>query len=261
MRKYDFNIELLKKISRWHIDLFTDGGFGLYYLNLCSDKRLSFCNNNGIIFQIYPFANDNNACNILNYYEVSKGNIEHDNFTFFGELKEWEQDIIFEKICNACGVDCNKYLNPSIYNFNKLLYIVSNADFDTLFNFIQSNKKLKEIFDTNYKKGYKWFASSNDGSFDDESKEIFDTKEKCYNDMRNAALEKTKWNTEFIEDFERPKKDLENDPMDTDYSDVTIGYDIKFTPTKITHESYSGKYTYVMKCVFVDADGKVLYGY
>lgn len=41
-------------------------------------------------------------------------------------------------------------------------------------------------------KKYKWFAESNDGAFQDESIQTFTSKRECYNDMRNAALEKMK---------------------------------------------------------------------
>lgn len=85
---------------------------------------------------------------------------------------------------------------------------------------------------------YKWFAESNDGAFEDESRKSFDTKQECYNDMRNAALEKMKWNTEFDEDF--------GDLNDGDY----IGYKVKFSKDKIIHESYSGIYTYEIGRVY-----------
>lgn len=84
-----------------------------------------------------------------------------------------------------------------------------------------------------FMKKYKWIANRNEGSFEDESRQLFANKEECYNDMRNAALEKMKWNTEFIEDF-------------TDDGDY-IGYNVKFSRTKIVHESYSGIYTYEIK--------------
>ena len=85
---------------------------------------------------------------------------------------------------------------------------------------------------------YKWFAESNDGSFKDESRKSFATKKECYNDMRNAALEKMKWYTEFDEDFD--------DMEDGDY----IGYKVKFSKDKIIHESYSGIYTYEIGRVY-----------
>ena len=80
-------------------------------------------------------------------------------------------------------------------------------------------------------KKYKWVAASNDGAFEDESRQEFTSKEECYNDMRNAALEKIKWNTEFT---------------DCDEND-TLGYKVHFSQNKIIHESYSGIYTYEIK--------------
>lgn len=49
------------------------------------------------------------------------------------------------------------------------------------------------------KKIYIWRVSCNDGNFDDHSAKSFDTIQECYNDMRNAALEKQKWNTDYDE--------------------------------------------------------------
>ena len=60
---------------------------------------------------------------------------------------------------------------------------------------------------------------------------IFTYKRECYNDMRNAALKKMKWNTEFY--------DVEDDN--------TLGYKVHFSKNKIIHESYSGVYTYEIK--------------
>lgn len=80
-------------------------------------------------------------------------------------------------------------------------------------------------------KKYTWIASSNDGSYQATSCRFFDTKKEAYEDMRNEALEKMKWNTE-LEDF-----------SDLDESDY-LGYEVKFHPNYIVHESYSGTYTY-----------------
>ena len=74
---------------------------------------------------------------------------------------------------------------------------------------------------------YSWKAKSDDGAFEDNGK-CFATKEDAYNDMRNEALEKMKWNTEFY--------DVEEED--------TIGYSVHFSKNKIVHESYSGIYTY-----------------
>lgn len=82
----------------------------------------------------------------------------------------------------------------------------------------------------------KWVAYSNDGSYEDFSRSSFDNKKDCYNDMRNAVLEKMKWNTEYDEDFS--------------YEDDAIGYKVRFTQDMIIHTSYSG--TYVYKIVGAD---------
>lgn len=82
----------------------------------------------------------------------------------------------------------------------------------------------------------KWVAYSHDGSYEDFSRGSFDNKKDCYNDMRNAALEKMKWNTEYDEDFS--------------YEDDAIGYKVRFTQDMIIHTSYSG--TYVYKIVGAD---------
>lgn len=75
---------------------------------------------------------------------------------------------------------------------------------------------------------YSWKAKSNDGSYEAQSCRFFDTREEAYNDMRNEALEKMKWNTEFY--------DVEEED--------TLGYSVHFSKNKIVHESYSGIYTY-----------------
>lgn len=77
---------------------------------------------------------------------------------------------------------------------------------------------------------YKWVAECSDGAFNDESRELYQTKEECYNDMRNSALEKMKWNTQFKEDF--------------DNEEDSIGYSVSFSQNEIVHTSYSGTYTY-----------------
>jgi hypothetical protein len=108
--------------------------------------------------------------------------------------------------------------------------ISTHSEFKALVELIERKKSIR----------YKWTAKSNDGSFTDESREIFDNKEECYNDMRNAALEKMKWNTEYREDF--------GDMEDGEY----IGYTVRFSREVIIHESYSGIYIYkiveVTKC-------------
>lgn len=75
---------------------------------------------------------------------------------------------------------------------------------------------------------YSWKASSNDGCYEAEASRKFATKREAYCDMREEALEKMKWNTEWT---------------DVDEED-TIGYKVHFSQNKIVHESYSGIYTY-----------------
>lgn len=86
-------------------------------------------------------------------------------------------------------------------------------------------------------KKYKWIASSDDGNFEDESRQEFTSFKECYDDMRNAALGKMKWNTELCDFYDIP---------DGGY----IGYEVRFSIDKIVHESYSGVYTYEIKEVY-----------
>lgn len=80
---------------------------------------------------------------------------------------------------------------------------------------------------------YRWSGESNDGSYKENGKHFLASKEDCYNEMRNAVLEKMKWNTEFSEDFET--------------AEDAIQYDVKFTQNSIVHKSYSGTYTYQIR--------------
>lgn len=87
----------------------------------------------------------------------------------------------------------------------------------------------------------KWVAYAKDTVYEKFSQGSFDNKKDCYNDMRNAVLEKMKWNTEYDEDFE--------------YEDDAIGYKVRFTQDMIIHTSYSGVYVYKI----VGADEVVKY--
>lgn len=81
-------------------------------------------------------------------------------------------------------------------------------------------------------KKFKWIAKSDDGVFEDESTEVFYSEKDCYEDMRNHALDKMKWNTEYDEDLSYL--------LNEEY----IGYEVKFKQNEIVHTSYSGVYTY-----------------
>lgn len=76
---------------------------------------------------------------------------------------------------------------------------------------------------------YYWKAKSNDGSYEERSSKDFPTKKEAYEDMRNHALEKMKWNTEW---------------EDLDDNGDSIGYEVHFSQNEIIHKSYSGEYTY-----------------
>lgn len=80
-------------------------------------------------------------------------------------------------------------------------------------------------------KRYSWKASSDDGGFEDEGQVWFKTHKEAYEDMKDHALEKMKWNTEW-----------------DDFSDMSeadcIGYNVTFHQNYIIHTSYSGTYTY-----------------
>jgi len=78
---------------------------------------------------------------------------------------------------------------------------------------------------------YKWVAISYDKSYMDESVRTYTTKEDCYKDMRNSALEKMKWNTEY------------EDVTATD-CDGGINYEVNFYPDRIILISYSGTYMF-----------------
>lgn len=106
--------------------------------------------------------------------------------------------------------------------------------YDNIFAFrVNDLIKLVDFIKLNSISKYKWIVSSDDDCFIEESKTLFRCEKEAYDDMRNAALEKMKWNTEY--------GDIpQNHDLDEDY----IGYSVKFFKDKIIHESYSGIYTY-----------------
>lgn len=77
---------------------------------------------------------------------------------------------------------------------------------------------------------YKWIGCSNDYSYEEKSKVVFNSKKDCYNSMRDAVLNKMKWNTEYDEDFV--------------HKDDAVGYEVRFTQDMIVHSSFSGCYVY-----------------
>ena len=83
---------------------------------------------------------------------------------------------------------------------------------------------------------FKWVAYCHDWAYEDKSKTTFGTERECYDDMRNAVLEKMKWNTEHDDDY------LEATDNYTD----GISYEVHFAKKMIVHSSYSGTYVYLM---------------
>lgn len=84
------------------------------------------------------------------------------------------------------------------------------------------------------KKSYKWYGTSNVKSFCARGAN-FGSFEECRKSMSESALTKMLWNTE-IEDFSDGCEE--------------IGYRVKFKKDMICHESYSGKYIFIV----LDAD-------
>ena len=101
-----------------------------------------------------------------------------------------------------------------------LSYICDDFDLQTIINYVNGEIDSLE---------YSWVASSDDGCFEDKSKATFKTRKDAYNDMRDSALEKMKWNTQYDDDF---------------FDGTDIGYKVTFSRDRISHESYSGLYTY-----------------
>ena len=121
----------------------------------------------------------------------------------------------------------------------------NNYDGNHQYTIVDTNLETRKVYDHEEvmsmlkpkDKHYFWLASSNDGAFENFSATTFTDKEMCYNDMRNSALDKMKWNTEYSEDF----GDMDDDEF--------IGYNVRFRKDMIIHESYSGEYTYQIFCV------------
>lgn len=84
---------------------------------------------------------------------------------------------------------------------------------------------------------YTWICYCDKTEYISESEKMFDKREDCYNDMRNAALEKMKWNTQYDEDLL---------PMYEENDEDYIGYSVKFHKNYISHNSYSGEYVYTI---------------
>ena len=110
------------------------------------------------------------------------------------------------------------------FNLKEFMDIVNDTDkFNDLVNKVSDY--VKKFVETKFK----WVCHSLDG-YDDVSKGTFNCKKDCYDDMRNAVLEKMKWNTQYDEDFP--------------YSEDVVNYKVRFTQDMIIHCSFSGTYVY-----------------
>ena len=137
------------------------------------------------------------------------------------------RDGLFENKSAMDIYDCNKdyvgeldinYLVKALYDRDETK-LLDECGFDI--------EKLKNLFNPTYH----WFAWGDFGSYEDCSKsEGFKTEKECYEDMREKALKKMTWNTQYDEDFEE--------------EGTEIGYDVWFRKDMIVHKSYSGVYVY-----------------
>lgn len=87
------------------------------------------------------------------------------------------------------------------------------------------------------KKTYRYYAVSNDRSFEYNSPE-FNSFEICRATMLFQAINKMAWNTQ-LSDFDKDCNE--------------IGYEVKFYKDMVTHSSYSGKYIFIV----LDADNDI----
>ena len=166
--------------------------------------------------------------NIFGYIkkDVSKKINGAENFFRIGEQATLNRDKWWDEYrtmlgfipCNTCELVGDYYLDDESGKYNKIV--------ENICGYLKTFLPEK----------VKWVAFSNDGAYEVFSKGSFDNKKDCYNDMRNAVLEKMKWNTEYDEDFP--------------YEGDAVGYKVHFTQDMIIHTSYSG--TYVYKIVGAD---------
>lgn len=163
------------------------------------------------------------------------------DFGFKKCVKDLENTPLHEQLMKIFNADFYDYADYPQRTLG--WYRIECKELDEYYNMlVKAVKLIKETMEENKPKEYMWVASSNDDSFEDKSDRYFTSKEECYNDMRNAVLEKMKWNTNYREDFEGHRVDGVLVPYEDD--DNEIGYNVHFHPNHIVHESFSGVYTY-----------------
>lgn len=152
-------------------------------------------------------------------FSVCEINYGAQRFFDVGACAELEGDEYYEEYHTMLG--CGM-IPESTYDFCKLF--VDKSNFRKKID--EVNEYVKKVAPINCK----WVAFSNDGAYEVYSNKSFDNTKDCYNDMRNAVLEKMKWNTEYDEDFSE--------------SDDAVEYKVYFMQNMIIHSSYSGVYVY-----------------
>lgn len=161
------------------------------------------------------------------------GNITHEVLPDFGDDYELIHDE-WNAFCPSRNEDfCTKEFYAKLISGDaeaiRALDVAARAFFQTVYAFAASAREKIAKYHEGENKRYYWTLECE--CYSAESSDTFATKKDCYDDMRNHALEKTKWNTEFDEDFEEG---------------VPISYEFTFHPDEIKATSYSG--TYVWKC-------------
>lgn len=149
------------------------------------------------------------------------------------------RDEVHDKIDTAIG---SRYDNGKYWDVTKLVEYadsyIENTNYRHRFYFF-IDKKVNDIYNTyqeaidklNAKKELYYWTLDCD-CYSERSKKIFNSKEECYEDMRQAVNNKVLWNIEY-DDF-----DSDND---------MIGITITATRNQIKCQSYSGTYTWTVK--------------
>lgn len=165
------------------------------------------------------------------------------------ELKYW-QDVAFEKIDEAIGSNYTedntewdiakllafngtstyeKSLMSEIYNYRNKFDKFIDAKVEKIYSVYQ---ECIDDFNKKYALNKKYYWELVCEGYTSKNECYYDTKEECYNAMRNAVNEKVLWNIEYT--------DFEEDAEEIDIS-------INASRDKIEVKSYSGTYTWTIK--------------
>lgn len=224
-RKNFFINEIKKHLADGYTIIPNDNLIMLGYFGKLVPSRIEevYLDDDGIVCVIVRRMNDGEE-NCLDYDRLDSFDNNEVQLIFSILVR----DGLFENKSVMNVYNCNKdYVNELDINYLvKALYDRGETELLDVCGF--DVEKLKNL----YKPTYRWYAYGDYGAYIDNSKsEGFETEKECYNDMRNAVLEKMKWNTEYDEDFEFGDDDC-------------IGYNVWFKKNMIVHKSYSGVYVY-----------------